>query len=82
MDGLGGHYTKGSKSQRKRQTLCDITYMWNLKNTTNCDYNKKEADSQMQRTNEQFPVRRAKEERAIYGQGKNGLLWDFMKSCV
>ena len=47
MDGLGGHYTKGSKSYRKRQTLYDITYMWNLKNTTNCDYNKKEADSQM-----------------------------------
>ena len=33
--GLGGHYAKWNKSDRERQILYDITYMWNLKNTTN-----------------------------------------------
>ena len=32
MYGLGGHY---AKSDRKRQILYDITYMWNIKHTTN-----------------------------------------------
>ena len=31
MDGLGGHYVKRNKSDRERQKLYDITYMWNLK---------------------------------------------------
>ena len=35
MDGLGGHYAKWNKSDRERQILYDITYMWNLKNKTN-----------------------------------------------
>ena len=30
-DGLGGYYTKWNKSDRERQILYDITYMWNLK---------------------------------------------------
>ena len=34
-DGLGGHYAKWNKSDRERQILYDLTYMWNLKNTTN-----------------------------------------------
>ena len=43
-DGLGGHYVKWNKSGRERQTVYDITYMWNLKK------NKlKEADSQITR---------------------------------
>ena len=44
--GLGGHYAKWNKSDRERQILYDITYMWNLKNKTS-EYNKKEADSQI-----------------------------------
>ena len=35
MDGHGGYYAKWNKSDRERQTLYDITYMWHLKNTTN-----------------------------------------------
>ena len=35
MDGLGGQYVKWSKSDRERQILYDITYVWNLKSTTN-----------------------------------------------
>ena len=31
---------------RQRQVLCDITYMWNLKNNTNELIYKTEADSQ------------------------------------
>ena len=31
MDGLGGYYAKWNKSERERQTLDDITYVWNLK---------------------------------------------------
>ena len=30
-DSLGGHYAKQNKSDRERQLLYDITYMWNLK---------------------------------------------------
>ena len=35
MDGLGGYYTKWSKSDRERQILHDITKMWNPDNKTN-----------------------------------------------
>ena len=35
MDGLGGHYAKWNKSDRERQIPYVITYMWDLKNTTN-----------------------------------------------
>ena len=35
MDGLGGHYAKGNKSDKERRILYDIIYKWNLKNTTN-----------------------------------------------
>ena len=35
MDGPRDYHTKWSKSDRKRQTLYDITYMWNLKTNTN-----------------------------------------------
>ena len=35
MDGLGGHYAKGNKSDRERQILYNIIYKWNLKTTTN-----------------------------------------------
>ena len=31
MDGLGGHYAYWNKSDRERQILYGITYMWNLK---------------------------------------------------
>ena len=31
-------------SQTKRHILCDITYIWNLKNTTS-EYNKREAEN-------------------------------------
>ena len=42
---LGKYYTKLSKSNREKQILHVITYMWNLKNKTS-EYNKKETDSQ------------------------------------
>ena len=32
MAGPGGYYGQKSKSDSERQTLCIITYMWNLKN--------------------------------------------------
>ena len=39
MDGLGEHY---AKSDRERQILFDITYMWNLKKIQQTsEYNKK-----------------------------------------
>ena len=34
MDGPGDYHTKRSKSVGERQILYDITYMWNLKNST------------------------------------------------
>ena len=47
MDGLGRYYANWNKSDRERQTLYDITYMWNLKTITTSEYNKKETDSQI-----------------------------------
>ena len=35
MDGLGKYYAKWNTSERERQILYDITYMWNLKSKTN-----------------------------------------------
>ena len=46
MDGLGGHYAKWNKSER--QILYDITDMWYLKNLQTSEYNKKEADSDIE----------------------------------
>ena len=34
MDGSRGYYTKENKSDRERQILHDLTYVWNLKNKT------------------------------------------------
>ena len=31
MDEPGGHYAKWNKSDRERQILYGVTYMWNLK---------------------------------------------------
>ena len=46
MDGPRDHHTKWSKSERKRQIPCDITYMWNLKYDTNELIYETETDSQ------------------------------------
>ena len=35
MDELGSYYAKWNKSDRDRQILFDITYVWNTKNITN-----------------------------------------------
>ena len=32
---MGGYYTEWNKSDRERQILYDVTYMLNLKSTTN-----------------------------------------------
>ena len=45
----------------KRPILYDITYMCNLKNTTN-EYNKKGANSWIQRTNQWLPVAEGRRE--------------------
>ena len=35
VDGPREYYALWNKSDRERQILCDITYIWNLKNKTN-----------------------------------------------
>ena len=47
MDGPREHHTKWSKSDRERQILYIITYMWNLKYKQTNEYNKTETDSQI-----------------------------------
>ena len=47
MDGNRDYHTKWSKSERDRQILYDITYMWNLKINTNELIYKTETDSQI-----------------------------------
>ena len=46
IDGPRDCHTKWSKSERERQILYDITYMWNLKYDTNEHIYKTEIDSQ------------------------------------
>ena len=38
MDASRGYYAKRNKSNRERQLLHDLTYMWNLKTKTNKKY--------------------------------------------
>ena len=51
MYGPGGYYAKCDKSDRKRQIVYVSTYMWDLKNKTNNEYNNTETALQIQRTN-------------------------------
>ena len=46
MDGLGGDYGKW-QSDRERQTLCDFTYLQNLKMQQASEHTIKEEDSQI-----------------------------------
>ena len=50
MDGVGGHYAKWNKSDREKQTLYDITFGIEKKYDKQ-EYNEREADSQIQKTN-------------------------------
>ena len=47
MGELGGCYAKCDKSDRERQILYDITYIWKLKKKIQqtSEYNKKETES-------------------------------------
>ena len=45
--GLRGYHTKRSKSERERQVLYGIIYMWNLRNDTNEHIYETETDSQI-----------------------------------
>ena len=60
MDGPRDDHT--NKSERERQIPYDITYMWNLKYSTNEPLYKKETDSQTYRTDLWLPS----------GKGKGG----------
>ena len=55
MGGPREYYIQWSKSDRERQILYDITYMWNLKNNTNESIYKIETDSQTLKTNLWLP---------------------------
>ena len=55
MYGPLGHYAKWNKSDRKRQMLYDLPYMWNLKNDTNELTYKTETVSQTSKTNLWLP---------------------------
>ena len=46
MDGLGGYYVWGNKSDKERKIPNDIMYMWNLNYDTNELIYKAETDSQ------------------------------------
>ena len=45
----------------QRQISCDITYMWNLKNSTNELIYKAETESQTQKTNLWLPTGKGEE---------------------
>ena len=64
MDGPRDDHTKRSKSERERQTPCDITYTWNLKYNTNQHIYETERDSQTWRTDLWLPSG---------GRGREGL---------
>ena len=46
MDGLGGYFAKRNKSNRRRQILYNITYIYNLKNIPCQWILKKETDTE------------------------------------
>ena len=50
MDGLGGHYAKWNKLEKDKYCMISLTYEIKKIQQTS-EYNKKEADSQIQRTN-------------------------------
>ena len=50
MGGSRDHHLKWSQSERERQILYDIIYMWNLKYDTNEPIYETETDSQTKRT--------------------------------
>ena len=45
MDATRDYHTEGSKSEREKQILHDITYMWNLKYDPNESIYETETDS-------------------------------------
>ena len=55
MDGPRDYHAKWSKSEREKQILYDITYMWNLNYGTNELIYEAETDSQTYRTNMWLP---------------------------
>ena len=50
MEATGDHQTKWSKSERVRQTLNDISYLWNLK----CDIDESMMQKQTHKYREQI----------------------------
>ena len=55
MDGPRDYHAKWSKSEREKQILYDITYMWNLNYGTKELIYEAETDSQTYRTNMWLP---------------------------
>ena len=51
MDGHRGDHTKWSKSDRERQLLCDISYMWNPKKYNKLVNKKKKRNRLTDKTN-------------------------------
>ena len=57
----GEQNAKWNKSDREREIVYDIIYMWSLKKyKKTSEYKKRQADSQMQRPNEGLPVGKRK----------------------
>ena len=70
MDGPRDYHTNWRKSDRERQILYDITYMWNLKNNTNESIYK--TDSQTWKTNLWLPKEKWRERGINWGRGLRG----------
>ena len=70
MDGPRDYPTSWSKSERERQILYDITYMWNLKNSTSELMYKTETDSDI-------------ENKLPKGDGWGGINWEYgINRCI
>ena len=67
-----------SEKVRQRKTLCDFTYMWNLKKINKL-VNKKGAYTDVEHKLRVTSRERGKNQNS--GVGKK-LLWNYMKSCV
>ena len=64
-DGLGGHYAKWNKSDRGRQILYDMTYMWSLKKI------------QMNLFTKPKQTHRHRKQTYGYQRGRGGVNWEF-----
>ena len=78
MDGPRDDYTEGSTSEREKQIVYGIIYVWNLKSDTNKLIHKTDIDSQIKKTKKScYDYQRGEE-----GRGKSGVREEQLQTAI